>query len=65
MLWADLPLEDGENPSWEPWTNTSLRSCEAYKTYCNLPEVVAELGAGFYAGEAEPELGESPKKRRR
>ena len=65
MLWADLPLEDGENPSWEPWTNTSLRSCEAYKTYCKLPEVVVELGADFYAGEAEPEPVESPKKRRR
>ena len=65
VLWADLPLEDGENPSWEPWTNSSLRSCEAYKAYCNLPEVVAELGVDFYAGEAELEPEESPKRRRR
>ena len=65
VLWADLPLEDGENPSWEPWQNSSLRSCEAYKTYCLLPEVIDELGADFYAGEAEPELDESPKKKRR
>ena len=65
VLWADLPLEDGENPSWEPWQNSSLRSCEAYRAYCSLPEVVEELGADFYAGEAEPELDESPKKKRR
>ena len=52
VLWADLPLEEDSNPSWEPWSNGSLRSCEAYKRYCRLPEVVAELGGDFYAGEA-------------
>jgi transposase InsO family protein len=65
VLWADLPLEDGVNPSWEPWDNSSLRSCEAYRTYCLLPEVVDELGADFYAGEAEPALEESLKAKRR
>ena len=64
VLWADLPLQEGENPSWEPWENASLRSCEAYKTYCRQPEVQEELGADFYAGEAEPTLEDSSKKRR-
>jgi len=52
VLWADLPLEEDSNPSWEPWSNGSLRSCEAYEKYCRLPEVVDELGGDFYAGEA-------------
>ena len=45
-LWKDLELSE-ENPSWEPWTNDSLRSCEAYLVYTQLPEVEAELGKGF------------------
>ena len=52
VLWAGLPLEEDSNPSWEPWSNGSLRSCEAYKDYLRLPSVVAELGGDFYAGEA-------------
>jgi hypothetical protein len=28
VRWADLP-EDEENPSWEPWSNASLRSLQA------------------------------------
>jgi hypothetical protein len=57
VLWAGLPLEEGENPSWESWSNTSLRSCEAYRNYCQSPEVVAKLGADFYAGEADEDRG--------
>ncbi len=53
VLWSGLPLEEGENPSWESWSNQSLRTCEAYKTYCSQPEVSAALGSDFYAGEAE------------
>jgi hypothetical protein len=53
VLWHGLPLAEGENPSWESWSNTSLRSCEAYKAYCQLPEVIEELGPNFYAGEAD------------
>jgi hypothetical protein len=53
VLWAGLPLEEGENPSWESWSNTSLRSCEAYRIYCKSPEVAAVLGDDFYAGEAD------------
>jgi hypothetical protein len=45
-LWKDL-IEDDQNPSWEPWTNTSLRECEAYKEYLLRPDVVYELGANF------------------
>ena len=45
-LWKDL-LEDDDNPSWEPWTNSSLRDCEAYKEYLLRPDVAEELGANF------------------
>ena len=45
-LWKDLPL-GLDNPSWEPYTNETLRSCEAYKNYVAQPHVVASLGANF------------------
>jgi hypothetical protein len=45
-LWKDL-IEDDQNPSWEPWTNASLRECEAYKEYLLRPDVARELGANF------------------
>ena len=53
--WADSPADES-NPSWEPWSNSSLRSCEAFEQYCAKPEVIAQLGADFCvaeAGEAE------------
>jgi transposase InsO family protein len=52
VKWADLP-EDEENPSWEPWSNSSLRSCEAYEAYCKKPEVMAQLGADFCIAEED------------
>jgi hypothetical protein len=45
-LWKDL-IEDDQNPSWEPWTNTSLRECEAYKEYLLRQDVVRDLGPNF------------------
>jgi hypothetical protein len=68
VLWSGLPLEEGENPSWESWSNQSLRTCEAYKTYCSQPEVSAVLGSDFYAGEAddaEPALNANPTQQRK
>jgi hypothetical protein len=70
VLWAHLPLEEDSNPSWEPWGNVSLRSCEAYRTYLQQPEVVAALGNDFYTGEADAELdaeptNQAPKRRRK
>jgi hypothetical protein len=44
---------DEENPSWEPWSNSSLRSCEAYEAYCARPEVMAQLGADFCVAEKD------------
>jgi hypothetical protein len=52
VRWADLPVDE-ENPSWEPWSNSSLRSCEAYEAYCARPEVVAQLGADFCVAEKD------------
>ena len=45
-LWKDIELSD-ENPSWEPWSNASLRSCEAYLLYTNDPAFIRSNGAGF------------------
>jgi hypothetical protein len=52
VRWADLPVDE-ENPSWEPWSNSSLRSCEAYEAYCSRPEVTAQLGADFCIAEED------------
>lgn len=52
VRWADLP-EDEENPSWEPWSNASLRACEAYRLYCKKDEVIDQLGSDFYVDEAD------------
>ena len=54
VRWEGLPLGE-DNPSWEPWSNGSLRSCEAYVQYLQRPEVVGVLGASF--GEATKESG--------
>jgi len=45
-LWKDL-IEDDQNPSWEPWTNASLRECDAFKDYLLKPSVIRDLGANF------------------
>jgi len=45
-LWKDLPLDE-DNPSWEPWANESMRTCEAYQHYVKQPHIVAELGLNF------------------
>jgi hypothetical protein len=45
-LWKDIELSD-ENPSWEPWTNSSVRSCEAYEEYTSTPAFIAAYGRNF------------------
>jgi transposase InsO family protein len=45
-LWKDIERGE-ENPSWEPWTNSSLRTCEAYLQYTGAPSFVAENGQRF------------------
>ena len=64
VLWADLP-EDESNPSWEPWSNTSLRTCEAYQQYCAKPEVIQLLGADFCVKEDDDAQAAVPGKRKR
>ena len=64
VKWADLP-EDDENPSWEPWSNGSLRSCEAYEAYCKRPEVMEQLGADFCVAEDSEATAKPQSKRRR
>lgn len=64
VRWADLP-EDESNPSWEPWSNSSLRSCEPFEQYCAKPEVISQLGPDFCASEKEDATAEAPNKRKR
>jgi transposase InsO family protein len=45
-LWKDIELSD-ENPSWEPWSNTSLRTCEAYLEYTGSAAFTALYGQKF------------------
>ena len=45
-LWKDIELSD-ENPSWEPWTNASLRTCEAYLQYTEDAAFTAIYGRKF------------------
>lgn len=45
-LWKDLPLGD-DNPSWEPWSNESMRQCEAYLEYTKQQHIIDQLGDKF------------------
>jgi transposase InsO family protein len=58
VRWEGLPIGD-ENPSWEPWSNASLRSTDAFSAYLSKPEVIAALGADF-AGLKPKETDEAP-----
>jgi transposase InsO family protein len=45
-LWKDLELSE-ENPSWEPWSNASMRICEAYLSYTSDPAFIRLYGPNF------------------
>ena len=64
VRWADLP-EDELNPSWEPWSNSSLRSCEAFEQYCAKPEVISQLGPDFCVSEKDEDTAVPQSKRKR
>jgi hypothetical protein len=46
VFWAELP-EGDENPTWEPWSNQSLRESAPYAKYLARSDVVAALGGDF------------------
>jgi hypothetical protein len=46
ILWKDIPLGP-DNPSWEPYTNETIRLCAQDQNYVKRPEVVAMLGDKF------------------
>ena len=67
VRWEGLPIDD-ENPSWEPWSNASLRSTDAFSAYLSRPEVSAALGADFNGPKSkgsDEASGEATRKRRR
>lgn len=64
VRWEGLPDGD-DNPSWEPWSNTSLRSCDAYLEYLQRSEVKDALGADFAGKPTEDREEPSANKRKR
>ena len=50
VLWRGLERSE-DNPSWEPWSNESLRASEPLKAYCSRSDVQAELGKDFLPSE--------------
>jgi hypothetical protein len=62
VLWKDI-AQDESNPSWEPWSNESLRSSHLFEEYCKRPEVMADLGADF-ALEQDAAVEQQSKRRR-
>jgi hypothetical protein len=52
VLWRGIERGD-DNPSWEPWSNESLRASEPFKQYCRRSDVLAELGKDFVAEDTE------------
>ena len=50
VLWRGLERSE-DNPSWEPWSNESLRASEPLKAYCDRSDVQAELGKDFLPSE--------------
>jgi transposase InsO family protein len=46
VLWKDIPIGP-DNPSWEPYSNDSMRQCAPYQEYIRRPEIAAALGSNF------------------
>ena len=63
VLWRGIEHSD-ENPSWEPWSNESLRSSEPFITYCQRSDVAMELGKDFLPTSEQPEGAGSKKKQK-
>jgi hypothetical protein len=61
VLWKGERSED--NPSWEPYTNESLRTSQPFVDYCRRSDVLADLGADFVTQEDDPDGSKKAKKR--
>ncbi len=59
VLWRGIDRSE-DNPSWEPWTNESLRASEPFLQYCQRADVRADLGTDFVA---EPGAGNAKKRK--
>jgi hypothetical protein len=46
VRWADLP-EGEDNPTWEPWSNQSMRESAPFAAYLAQSDVQEALGADF------------------
>ncbi len=52
VLWRGIERSE-DNPSWEPWSNESLRASEPFRAYCMRSDVRAELGKDFLPAEKD------------
>jgi hypothetical protein len=64
VLWRGIEQSE-DNPSWEPWTNESLRTSEPLQTYCARSDVMAELGADFLPAAETSNIVNNNKKPRK
>jgi hypothetical protein len=53
VLWKGIERSE-DNPSWEPYSNQSLRESEPMREYCQRADVIAELGKDFLPSSAGP-----------
>jgi hypothetical protein len=64
VLWRGIERGE-ENPSWEPWSNESLRASEPFEKYCRRSDVEAELGKDFLSAERSNDAGSVCKQQRK
>jgi hypothetical protein len=64
VLWRGIERNE-ENPSWEPWSNESLRTSEPFEKYCRRSDVEAELGKDFLSADRGDDAGGKNKQQRR
>jgi hypothetical protein len=53
VLWKGIERSE-DNPSWEPYSNQSLRESEPMREYCKRADVMAELGRDFLPSDTVP-----------
>jgi hypothetical protein len=61
VLWRDIERSE-DNPSWEPYSNESLRTSEPMRAYCSRMEVMLELGSDFLPVEEQSDVAKKLKK---
>lgn len=61
VLWKGERSED--NPSWEPYSNESLRTSQPFIDYCQRSDVLADLGVDFVIEKDDAGCSKKAKKK--